>query len=121
MIRHVGIIERLVVPAIVNEGFGEHRRRDSPGNTKRWVRSFDTDRRREHSKRRILDQMSLSETMPDHLQFPPERNPRPVPDTRRTSGGRMTNWLYLSSMSDWLYLIGSFCFVAGTLLNMVQR
>jgi hypothetical protein len=24
-------------------------------------------------------------------------------------------------MSNWLYLIGSFCFVAGTLLNMVQR
>jgi hypothetical protein len=25
------------------------------------------------------------------------------------------------SMSNWLYLIGSFCFVAGTLINMVQR
>ena len=23
-------------------------------------------------------------------------------------------------MSNWLYLIGSFCFVAGTLLNMVD-
>jgi hypothetical protein len=39
----------------------------------------------------------------------------------------MSDWLYLAlqtsrgSMSDWLYLIGSFCFVAGTIFNMVQR
>jgi hypothetical protein len=35
-----------------------------------------------------------------------------VQPARQTSRG---------SMSNWLYLIGSFCFVAGTLLNMVQR
>ena len=33
------------------------------------------------------------------------------PGARQTSRG---------SMSNWLYLIGSFCFVAGTLLNMAD-
>jgi hypothetical protein len=36
----------------------------------------------------------------------------PCPGARQTSR---------DSMSNWLYLIGSFCFVAGTLLDMMQR
>ena len=49
--------------------------------------------------------------VPGHLQVQPERDPRPCPGARQTSRG---------SMSNWLYLIGSFCFVAGTLLNMAD-
>jgi hypothetical protein len=55
---------------------------------------------------------SLRGQVPDHLQVQPERDPRLCPGARQTSRGGMSNWLYL---------IGSFCFVAGTLLNMVQR
>jgi hypothetical protein len=50
--------------------------------------------------------------VPDHLQVQTARDPRPCPEARQTSRG---------SMSDWLYLIGSFCFVAGTIISMVQR
>jgi hypothetical protein len=67
-----------------------------------------------------LEHRYAAKTLVDHVflrfspinQVPPERDPGPWPGSRQTSRG---------SMSNWLYLIGSFCFVAGTLLNMVQR
>jgi hypothetical protein len=62
------------------------------------------------TKSTFLDQ-SVHEVT-GQLRFQPERDSRSCPEERQTSRG---------SMSDWLYLIGSFCFVAGTLLNMVQR
>jgi len=58
----------------------------------------------------LVDLVFLRSSQVNQVQ--PERDPRPRPGARQTSRG---------SMSNWLYLIGSFCFVAGTLLNMVQR
>jgi hypothetical protein len=119
-IRHMKMGERLVALAMADEWMNEYTD-TSPGKIRRWARSPATDKQRKRLKLANLEQTSLCEATPDHLQLQPERDLRPCPGARETSGGRMTNWLYLSSMSDWLYLIGSFCFVAGTLLNMVER
>lgn len=119
-IRHVGMGKRLVGLAMADDCVNEHAE-TLPSKIRRWARPPVTDKQHERLKLAILDQMSLYDAMPNHLQFQPERDLRPCPGARQTSGGKMTNWLYLSSMSNWLYLIGSFCFVAGTLLNMAER
>ena len=119
-IRYVGMRELLVAIAMADKWMNEHAE-NPPFKTRRSTQYLATDKQRERLKLAILEQVSLSEAMSDHLRLQPERDLRPCPGARQTWGGRMTNWLYLSSMSDWLYLIGSFCFVAGTLLNMVQR
>ncbi len=85
----------------------------SPIKIRRWARSPATEKQRKLQKLNFLDQMSLYEAM-CRITFKSNsaRDPRPQPGERQTSRG---------SMSDWLYLIGSFCFVAGTIINMVQR
>ena len=101
--------EQVVSQAMTDDWMNEHAE-IWPSKIRRWGRYPVADKRGELMNSAFLYQSLYEATC--RLRFQPNRDSRPSLEERQPSRG---------SMSDWLYLIGSFCFVAGTLLNMVQR